>query len=166
MEIYFNKNKRTMKKIIIFNMLIFFNFCFTQNKIETVEWLNSHLIIYTEKYPMGQYSIKIVDDKDWGEMIVITKITNVFGETYWYYSFLPETISNVILSPKTNDEFNVKIISKGESIYNVESKELEKELLIFCNGPNEEITRIRKGLLHLLELMGNKIKEKDYFKEK
>jgi len=53
---------------------------------------------------------------------------------------------------------------KGTSIYDVQNKDLKKYVEILWDGPQEEIYRVQRGILHLLELMGNKIKRKELFK--
>ena len=55
-----------------------------------------------------------------------------------------------------------------ENIYKIfdEKKEFIGDIVLMFDGPKEEITKINKGILHLLSLMGNTISpKKEYFND-
>ena len=155
-----------MKKIIIL-MLLFSSAIYSQTKQETIDWLNLKLREHSDGL-MGQYSIKIQNEKDWGEVLVITvHVKNEYmGERYDYYSFLPKNIASVTTTKKfrTDGKLGLVITAKGNNIY-TDNKELVNEIDIMCTAaPDETIIRMQKGIIHLLNLMGNPIKsQKELF---
>ena len=149
-----------MKKITILFLFIL-NFSYSQTKEETINWLNLKLKENSDSY-MGEYSIKIQKDKDWGETLVISvRIKNDYmSEHYEQYSFLPKNITSVITTKKFRNDGKLGLIisAKGENIY-LNSKKFVSEIEILCTpAPDETIIRIQKGFIHLLNLMGNPIK--------
>lgn len=155
-----------MKKTLLLLILIS-QFGFSQTKEETINWLNLNLENYGDNAIMGTYQIELKNHKDYGEMLLFTKKSwnpLLKKSTYKYYSFLPKVISDVILSGKsrTNNTLDIFIISNSKSIYVPEKKEFVSEIGIHMkNGNNEMTERIQKGLLHLLEIMGNKIEPQE-----
>lgn len=132
---------------------------YSQTKEETLEWLNSKLLEHTEQIA-GQYKFEIEKAND-QEIIYVTKMTN-FGSgpipTYFY--FLPKDISavNVTTAYRTDGKLAIRIDSKSNKI--LKKDNLVDHLPIYCKAsPDEEIKRIQKGIIHLLNLMGNPIKE-------
>lgn len=159
-----------MKNILLLILLVS-QFVFCQTKEETINWLNINLENYGDNSIMGTYQIELKDDSNYGENLIFTKKSwnpLLKKSTYEYYSFLPKVISSVILSGKnrTNNTLDIFIISNSKNIYVPEKKEFTNEIGIHMkNGNNEMTKRIQKGLLHLLELMGNKIEsQKELFK--
>ncbi len=159
-----------MKKLILIIILIP-QLSISQTKEETINWLNLNLENYGDNVIMGTYQIEIINDSNYGEYLVFTrKIWNPLMKknTFDYYSFLPKVISNVILSGKsrTNNTLDIFIISNSKSIYEPKKEEFISEIGIHMKNENNEMAeRIQKGLLHLLELMGNKIEpQKELFK--
>ncbi|WP_318345930.1 hypothetical protein [Flagellimonas baculiformis] len=159
-----------MKKLIIVFFLISY-LGFGQTKDETIDWLNLSLEHYGDNQVMGTYQISTKVDSNYGEMLIFTKKTwnPLLQEIdYSYYSFLPKVVSSVILSGKnrTNNTLDIFIISDSGSIYIPQKEEFTSEISIHMkNGNNEMTERIHRGLLHLFELMGNKIEpQKELFK--
>lgn len=161
-----------MKNVMIFFILIITSVSYSQTKTETIEWLNRKLETYGDNYMMGSFQISIKHHNDFGEILVFTKKSwNPLLEksTYDYYSFLPKVISKVYLSGKsrTNQTLDIFIASKSNNIYYSNKDKMILEIGIHMrNGHNKTTKRIRKGLIHLLNLYGNKIKEdKDLFND-
>jgi phosphomevalonate kinase len=159
-----------MKYILLILLILISQFSISQTKEETINWLNLNLENYGDNSIMGTYQIEIKDDSDYGEyLFFIKKSWNPLLEknTYDYYSFLPKVISSVIMSGKsrTNSTLDIFIISNSKSIYVPQKEEFISEIAIHMkNGNNEMTKRIQKGLLHLIELMGNKIEpQKELF---
>ncbi|MCR8667087.1 hypothetical protein NO995_05295 [Aestuariibaculum sp. M13] len=137
-----------------------------QTKEETLEWLNDKLDQNTKIYPLGKFSISIEKDPDYGDIIVITKQLKILGVSTSYFSFLPNTIKDVRLTSKyrTSSEFtDIEFVSKGTTIYDVQTKELKKYVEILWDGSKDDLVRVRKGIIHLLDLLGNKIEQKELF---
>lgn len=160
-----------MKKVTIF-FLLFTSALHSQTKVETIEWLNRKLETYGDNYMMGSFQISTKHHNDYGEILVFTKKSwnpLLENNTYDYYSFLPKVISKVYLSGKsrTNQTLDIFITSKNNNIYYANKKVMIKEIGIHMrNGHNETTKRIKKGLIHLLKLYGNEIKEdKDLFND-
>jgi len=155
-----------MKKIII-GLLLISQVGFTQSKQETIDWLNQKFKENTDPY-MGEYSIKIKNEIDWGETLIITKrVKNQYmGESFEYYLFLPKNISSVITTSKYRNDgkLGLLITAKGENIY-VNNEHFTSEIEILCiPAPDESIIRMQKGIIHLLNVMGNPIKsQKELF---
>lgn len=159
-----------MNKTLVLFLLIF-QVSFAQTRKETVDWLNSNLENYGDNQFFGTYQIEIKNDSNYGEYLVFTKKSwNHFMEkyTYDYYTFKPDAISKIYLSGKerTNQTVDIYIKSKSNRIYDSKEKKFLEEISIkMKNGHNEMTERLQTGLLHLFELMGNKIeKPKDLFK--
>lgn len=142
-------------------------FCFSQTKLETVEWLNFKLANYA---PFdGKFEIEIVNYPEYGETLLITKHFRFGGDSVeMHYSFKPDAITALNLTEhnNTNGQLSIEIISSTKRIF-YEKKEFRENVLLMFDGSNEEITKIHKGILHLLTLMGNKISpRKEYFNVK
>ncbi len=85
------------------------------------------------------------------------------------YVFLPKSIKTVMTTKKfrTDGKLGLMIKSYSNNIYSTEAKgKLVNEIPIYCNpAPDETIKRMQKGIIHLLNLMGNPIKQsKELFK--
>lgn len=150
-----------MKKFLLLIVLIS-QISFSQTKEETIDWLNIKFNEYTDSY-MGEYKIEIKNDPSWGETLFISvRIKNEYmSEHYNYYSFLPKNIISVSTTTKfrTDGKLGLLITAKGNNIY-YNNKEFVNKIEVYCiPAPNETIIRIQKGILHLLNLMGNPIKE-------
>lgn len=147
-----------MKKSIFFIILIS-QISFSQTKEETLDWLNLKLKEHTELIA-GQYKFEIEKAED-KEIIYVTKMTDVgFGPRPTYFYFLPKDISSVNLTTayRTDGKLAIQIVSKSKKILKGES--LVEELPIYCKASSDEaIKRIQKGIINLLNLMGNPIKE-------
>ena len=159
-----------MNKILILFLLIF-QVSFSQTKEETVEWLNLNLENYGDNQIMGTYQIETKIDPDYGEYLLFTKKSwNPLLEksTYDYYTFKPDAISSIYLSGKgrTNQTLDIYVKSESNRIYDSDAEKFLGEISICMkNGYNDKAEQLQKGLLHLFELMGNKIeKPKDLFK--
>lgn len=159
-----------MNKILILFLLIF-QVSFSQTKEETVEWLNLNLENYGDNMYFGTYQIEIKIDPNYGEYLLFTnKSWNPLLEksTYDYYTFKADAISSIYLSGKgrTNQTLDIYIKSDSNRIYDSDEEKFLGEISIkMKNGYNEMAERLQTGLLHLFELMGNKIeKPKDLFK--
>lgn len=149
-----------MKKLIILTFL-FSCIGYSQTKQETIDWLNLKLRENTSGF-MGQYSIKIQNETDWGETLVVTvHVNNAYmNERYDYYSFLPKNISSVSTTKKfrTDGKLGLIIAAKSDNIY-YNGREFVDKIDILCTeAPDETIIRIQKGIIHLLNLMGNPLK--------
>ncbi len=156
-----------MKKIkLILFLVLISQFCFSQTKEETVEWLNSKLANYA---PFdGKFEIEIVYYPEYGETLLITKHFR-FGASSadMHYSFKPDAITSLNLTAhnNTNGQLSIEIISSTKRIF-YEKKEFIGDIVLMFDGPKEEITKINKGILHLLSLMGNTISpKKEYFND-
>lgn len=147
-----------MKKSILFIILIS-QISFSQTKEETLDWLNLKLKEHTELI-MGQYKFEIEKTEN-KEIIYVTKMTDVgFGPRPTYFYFLPKDISSVNLTTayRTDGKLGITLISKTKKI--LKGDNLVDELPIYCKStPDEIIKRIQKGIIHLLNLMGNPIQE-------
>lgn len=149
-----------MKKFIIFVTILLSNIGFAQTKQETVDWLNLKLLEYTDSF-MGEFSINVENDSDWGEVIVVKKrVSNEYmRERYHTYTFLPKNISAVITTSKfrTDGQLGIQIISKNSNIY-FDGNEFVSNIDILCDsGSDEAIRSMQKGIIHLLNLMGNPV---------
>tara|TARA_R110001583_G_C5607231_1_gene404998 strand:+ start:637 stop:1101 length:465 start_codon:yes stop_codon:yes gene_type:complete len=154
-----------MKTILIL-LMIFPILVFSQTKEETLEWLNSKLLEHTEQI-MGQYKFEI-EKANGQEIIYVTKMTNFgSGPTPSYFYFLPADISAVNLTTayRTDGKLSIRLDSKSNKI--LKGDNLTDQLPIYCKAsPDDEIKRIQKGIIHLLNLMGNPIQEpKELFKD-
>lgn len=148
-----------MKKIIVLFVLLS-HLGFSQSKEETLNWLNFKLSEYTDSF-MGEYSIYVENDKNWGEIINIkVRVQNDYtAENFTNYSFLPKNIESVITTKKfrTDGKLGLIIKAKGNNIYK-DKMEFVDDIEIYClEAPDETIIRIQKGIIHLLNLMGNPI---------
>lgn len=159
-----------MPKILVLFLLIC-QISFSQTKEETIEWLNLKLEHYGDNDFMGTYQIETKNDSEIGEYLLFTKKSwNPFLErnTYEYYTVKPGIISSIYLSGKVrpNETLDIYIKSEYEFIYHNNEREFLREIGIHMKrGNNDMAKRIQTGLLHLFELMGNKIeKTKDLFK--
>lgn len=156
-------NLKTIIALVLFSLVAN---SYSQTKEETLEWLNDMLDQNTHEYPLGKFSISIRNDADYTNMIVIAKKTRILVESTDYFSFLPHTIKDVRITSKyrTSSQFlDIEFVSNGNSIYDVQTKELMKYVEILWDGSAEDIKRVQKGILHLLELLGNKIEKKELF---
>lgn len=141
---------------------------FSQTKQETIDWLNMKLKEQTDSF-MGEYKIEIKNDPSWGETLLITKkVNNSILNKNYYYSFLPKNIESVVTTSKfrTDGKLGLLIVAKGDNIY-YDNNEFVNEIKIYCKPTSDEIIiRIQKGLIHLLNLMGNPLKTpKELFKD-
>lgn len=158
-----------MNKLQIILVLFFIcNFSFSQTKEETIDWLNLKLSENTTTL-MGKYKIEIKYINGYGDTILITKVTDVgFGPSPTYFSFLPKVISsvNTTTAYRTDGKLGVKLISKSASIY-MDGEEFVNEIRIYFKAtPDETVKRVQKGIIHLLNLMGNPITlPKELFKD-
>ncbi|WP_340158743.1 hypothetical protein [uncultured Maribacter sp.] len=159
-----------MNKILMIFLLIF-QVTFSQTKEETVEWLNLNLENYGDNQIMGTYQIETKVDPNYGETILFTqKSWNPLMEknTFDYFSFKPDAISSIYLSGKgrTNKTLDIYIKSKSNRIYDSDEEKFLGEFRITMkNGHNDKAEQLQTGLLHLFELLGNKLeKPKDLFK--
>jgi hypothetical protein len=159
-------------KILLLIFIILPQLIICQTKEETINWLNFNIENYCDESNAGTYKISTEYVEDLGELIVFKhKIFNPLlkYDVYEEYTFLPKSISNIYLSNKhrTNETLDVFIVSNRSKILKVEDQKLVSEIVIHMKNGNNEITkRIQKGLIHLLELMGNKIEpQKDFFKD-
>lgn len=147
-----------MKKIIIL-ALLFSSICNSQTKAETIDWLNLKLTEYPDKLN-GEYIIKIQNDKDWGEVITVDVQNGNFKEVSEHYSFLPKNILSVTTTKsfRTDGKLGLVISAKGDNIY-LNGKKFVSKIDVLCGeAPNETVLRMQKGIIHLLNLMGNPIK--------
>ncbi len=147
-----------MKKLIFIIVILASNLSSAQTKQETLDWLNLKLLEYTDSF-MGEFSINVENDPSWGEIIVIkSRVSNEYmSEHYQIYTFLPKNISAVITTSKfrTDGQLGIQIISKKSNIY-YNGNEFVSSVDIFCDsGSDEAIMRMQKGIIHLLNLMGN-----------
>lgn len=153
-----------MKKIIIL-MLFIFNFGHSQTKEETIDWLNLKLKENKDRLN-GECSIKIQNEKDWGEVIIIDINDGYFGHKNDIYSFLPKNISSVITTKKfrTDEKLGLIVFAKGDNIF-LNGKDFVNKIDVFCGeASNETVIRMQKAIIHLLNLMGNPIKvQKELF---
>lgn len=155
-----------MKKLS-FLLLLFVNLSIAQNQEETIEWLNTNLDEYYSEGWGEQYEVKIVDDKNYGEMIVIEVFFQPL-KTKTFYSFLPSAISRVsttrkLRSDKVNGNLDLEFVSKNTRIW-TKKEEFIDSFILSLQTSNENVEKIKRGFLHLFDLMGNKIEEqKDYF---
>ena len=160
-------------KNIIFLILVFQTLSnYSQTKNETIEWLNLKLEEYGDNAIMGTYQISIVKNENYGEILMFKKKSwNPLLEkiTYDYFTFLPKNIISVYVSSKnrTNNTLDIFVVSKEKTIYYANNKKTVSEITISMkNGNNEMTGRIKKGIIHLLSLFGNNIKEsKELFKD-
>ena len=159
-----------MNKILIVFLLIF-QISFSQTKEETIEWLNLNLANYGDNQIMGTYQIETKFDAEYGEYLLFTKKRwNPLLEksTYHNYTFKPNAISSIYLSGKgrTNQTLDIYVKSKLNHIYHNNVEKFIGEISISMkNGYNNKAEQLQTGLLHLFELMGNKLeKPKDLFK--
>lgn len=154
-----------MKKITLL-LLLFVNIGIAQNREETIDWLNRNLSEYAAP-GNEKYKIKIVNDPNYGEMIVIEVVFTPLN-TKGFYSFKPNAITRVsttrkLRSDKINGNLDIEIVSKEKRIWTDDEKFIDS-FYFWIQASNENVEKINKGFLHLLELMGNKIAdEKDYF---
>tara|TARA_R110002072_G_scaffold301933_1_gene482953 strand:+ start:659 stop:1141 length:483 start_codon:yes stop_codon:yes gene_type:complete len=159
-----------MNKILILFILIF-QISFSQTKDETIKWLNINLEHYGDNQFMGTFQIELREDENDEEyLLFIKKSTNWLTDKteYDYYAIKPSYVSLIYLSGKarTNQTLDIFIQSEEFEIYHRDQDEDLDELAIHMkNGNNEMASRIQTGLLHLFEVLGNKIeKPKDLFK--
>ena len=146
-------------------MLLIFNVGYSQTKEETIDWLNLKFKENVDKLN-GEYSIKIQNHKDWGEVITIDVKNGYFKDVNEHYSFLPKNISSVTTTKsfRTDGKLGLIVFAKGDNIY-LNGKEFVNKIDIFCGeASNETVIRMQKGIIHLLNLMGNPIKiQKELF---
>lgn len=155
-----------MKKIIILFLLIS-NICLAQSQQETIDWLNQKFKEHTDPF-MGEYSIEITQEKGWGEALtIIQQVKNEYiPESFTSYTFQTKNISSVLTTNKfrSDGKLGILITANSKNIY-MSTKQLTNEIEILClPAPDEAIIRMQKGIIHLLNLMGNPIKmQKEFF---
>ena len=155
-----------MRKITILLLLIS-NICLAQSQQETIDWLNQKFKEHTDSF-MGEYSIGITQEKGWGEALTIIKrVKNEYmPESFTSYTFQTKNISSVLTTSKFRSDGKLGIIisAKDKNIY-MSTKQLTNEIEILClPAPDETIISMQKGIIHLLNLMGNPIKlQKELF---
>lgn len=146
-------------KIIIILLMLFPILIHSQTTEETLEWLNTKLLEHTEQI-MGQYKFEI-EKANGQEIIYVTKMTDVgFGPRPSYYYFQPKDISAVNLTTayRTDGKLAIQLVSKSKKI--LDGDDLVEEIPIYCKAsPDKEIKRIQKGIIHLLNSLGNPIQE-------
>lgn len=152
-------------KILTILLIIFPSFIYSQSKEETLEWLNIKLMEHTEQI-MGQYEFA-VENVEGQDIIYVTKMTDVgFGPRPSYFYFQPKDISSIHLTTayRTDGKLGIMLVSKNKKI--LEGDNLVGEMPIYCKSSHdEEIKRIQKAIIHLLNLLGNPIQEpKELFK--
>ncbi|WP_345275538.1 hypothetical protein [Litoribaculum gwangyangense] len=159
-----------MKILISIFLILSTALIYSQTREETLDWLNLKLEEFGDNQIMGTYQISIKKDDNYGDyLLFVRKSWNPLlnRNTYQYYSFVPEVVSKIYLSTKnrTNSTLDIFIRSDTEDIYVPEDDEFVSEFTISMkNGHNEITNRIQKGLLHLLNLMGNNIEpQKELF---
>ena len=156
-----------MKYFFTILIVLSFQKVSSQTLDETLDWLNFKLQEHCENTISGTFKISIKDDDDYGKFLFFSETSiNPFSEKKQvdYYSVLPKNIKEVQLSTKsrTNNTLDIYIVTKSNNIYRPKEKDLISEISIYMkNGDNEMTKRIKKGLLHLLELMGNKIEPRE-----
>lgn len=151
-----------MKKTILLFAILLSNFSNAQSKQETIDWLNLKLKEYTDSF-MGEFSMQIKNEPGWGDTVVISsRVENEYmASRIDTYSFLATNITAVVTTSKfrTDGKLGIQIISNGGNIY-YNKKEFVKDIDILCKpAPDETIIRMQKGIIHLLNLMGNPITE-------
>jgi len=155
-----------MKKISIILLLIS-NICLAQSEQETIDWLNQKFKEHTDPF-MGEFSIEITQEKGWGEALTITqRVKNEYmAESFTSYTFQTKNISSVLTTSKfrSDGKLGILITAKDKNIY-ISTKQLTNVIEILClPAPDETIIRMQKGIIHLLNLMGNPIKmQKELF---
>lgn len=157
-----------MKKSILLLILLISYSTFSQTKQETIDWLNVKLKENSDSF-MGEFKIEINNNSDWGETLLITqKIQNSIMNKSYYYSFLAKNIESVVTTSKyrTDGKLGILISAKGENIY-LNNNEFVDEIKIYCLPTSDDtIIRMQKGIIHLLNLMGNPLKApKELFKD-
>ena len=157
--------KKKFLILILFTSLI----AHCQTREETIDWLNTKFKEHTSAF-MGEFKIQIVNDPNYGEILQLSaKVENAYMSK-WYrnYSFLPKNIESVNTTTafRTDGKLCLLIRAKGSDIY-YNNKEFVEEIDIDCTpSADEEIIRMQKGLIHLLNLMGNPLKlPKELFKD-
>lgn len=152
-----------MKKIFFLSILIYCNYSWSQTKEETINWLNIKLQEYTGLY-MGQMSIEL-REIDGNEMLfIIDNHSNPLGEYTYIYRVDPKKISDVVTTTEfcTDGTLGIKIISKTNDIlffYKRKQFVNKIDVIIKPGLDNDTIKRMKKGIIHLLNLLGNPIKE-------
>lgn len=150
--------------LVLFTSLI----AHCQTRAETIDWLNIKFKEHTSAF-MGQFNIKVVNDPNYGEILQVSAKVENAQMSKWYrnYSFLPKNIESVTTTTafRTDGKLGILITAKGSDIYY--NKEFVEQIEIDCiASADEEIIRIQKGLIHLLNLMGNPLKlPKEFFKD-
>jgi hypothetical protein len=154
-----------MKKLFIISTLFLSFLSYSQTKQETIDWLNMQFREHTDSF-MGEYKIEIIN----GETLLISaRVENAYmSKWYQYYSFKPKDIESVNTTSafRTDGKLGLLIKANGSNIY-YNNKEFVDEIKIDCiASPDESIIRMKKGLIHLLNLMGNPLKApKELFKD-
>jgi len=153
-----------MKISTLFFLLFISLHCFSQTEKETVEFINTK---FAENYAeligpaIWKVNTKTADAK---KEIIITLSCNGSTTTYLIN---PKNINSITTYKAPAGNMNIKIISLTNSIKKdaFKSTSFENEINIVLKGSDEEIIRIKKGLIHLFKLYGSSFANDDLFKE-
>lgn len=155
-----------MKTTTILIFLLVLNISWSQSKEETLDWLNWKLDEYYSKVWREEYKIKVSQHPIDGEIIYIETFRHDIPRGSFYY-FRPSSISRISTTRKKGGEnhkrLDIEFFSKTKSIihksyYTGEIENLES-FIMFIDGDDETVERIKKGFLHLSKLMGSDIPE-------
>jgi len=160
-------NLRHMKKITLL-LLLTINLSYSQTREETVDWLNRYLDEYYSAGWGETYNIEIKKDDLGNDYIGIKVFYKPLG-TNSFYAFKADAISRVsttrkLRSDKVNGNLDIEIVSKDKRIW-TDKEEFIESIILSVQTSDEISERIKKGFLHLLNLMGNDSdEEKEFFK--
>lgn len=158
-----------MKKIILIFLLIG-NISFSQTKQETIDFLNQKLSEYTDSW-FGVYSISTHKVEEIEFLVIRAKGLFNNPDKVQLYFVDPKDINSIFTTSefRTDGKLGIKILC-NEHLYSSDGSYEPKKnepIRIYCTpAPDETIIRIKKGIIHLVSLMGKTINEpKELFKD-
>ncbi|MBL7970138.1 MAG: hypothetical protein JNL03_01350 [Prolixibacteraceae bacterium] len=143
---------------------------FSQTKEETIDWLNTKFIECKLQIPglehINKIAIKLNNAKEPMLLFYVPYIKS-------YNMVNPKDIARLYTERAPNGNLNINVISKERRILQgtINTNTLEPVDYVFVDnfsllleGPDEEIYRLKKGIEHLITLLGGKIQEDNLFK--
>lgn len=157
------------KLLFTFLFIIINQVIFSQNEEETINFINTKLTAHTASLPnnkfLFQFSTKKNDYNGKKEIVVEFFSNYKLSSTDIFY---PEHINDVQMFRAENGNLCIKLISSRNMIikkYTFENNSTHNyELRIVLNTTDEEVNRIKKAIIHLLELNNAKLIDDNMFK--
>jgi hypothetical protein len=161
--------KKTIKKILVSLCFLFVLNSFSQTEKETLEFLNSKLIVFAQPWPDGEpayYNIRTGLDINENKIIIVDYFVN--NRLLVNYKFHCNHINTISIVENGLGKLCL-YLNSNESLILIQYDPREKEtftneIRFILNAPQNEFLRIKKAFENLLKLNGAKLTDDNLFK--